>query len=115
MLERIYLLSEMTAGAILVDMNGRTVRLWDKLRGFHKNAARRLHFRSSFDRSMEFGFQDGAELLQIDWEGNIVWEFSKNEYIEDPGQLPDGWPEIIMTSSGKAILSAIMRPDRCLW
>ncbi|HHU30650.1 MAG: aryl-sulfate sulfotransferase [Bacillota bacterium] len=85
------LLSEMTAGAILVDMNGRTVRLWDKLRGFpNKMLPGGYIFGHRFDRSMEFGFQDGAELLQIDWEGNIVWEFSKNEYIEDPGQ-PPGW------------------------
>ncbi|HHX75334.1 MAG TPA: thioredoxin [Firmicutes bacterium] len=83
------LISEMTAGAILVDMNGRTVRLWDKLRGFpNKMLPGGYIFGHRYDRSREFGFQDGVELIQVDWEGNIVWEFSKNEYIEDPGQPP---------------------------
>jgi hypothetical protein len=28
------------------------------------------------------------DLLQVDWEGNIVWKFDKNEYTEDPGSKP---------------------------
>ena len=29
--------------------------------------------------------QDQKDLVQVDWDGNIIWEFKNNEYIEDPG------------------------------
>jgi hypothetical protein len=32
--------------------------------------------------------QDHLDLVQVDWEGNIVWRFNKYEYIEDPGEEP---------------------------
>ncbi len=34
--------------------------------------------------------QDGLDLVQIDWDGNVVWKFDRNEYIEDPG-IPGRW------------------------
>ena len=37
---------------------------------------------------MAFGVQDGIDLIQVDWEGNIVWKFNQYEFIEDPGQEP---------------------------
>ena len=30
------------------------------------------------------------DLVQIDWDGNVVWKFDRNEYIEDPG-IPGRW------------------------
>lgn len=32
--------------------------------------------------------QDKFDLVQIDWDGNIVWQFNQYEYIEDPGEEP---------------------------
>ncbi len=31
---------------------------------------------------------DQTDLVQVDWDGNIVWKFDKAEYIEDPGEEP---------------------------
>jgi hypothetical protein len=39
-------------------------------------------------RSSQYGMQDQVDLVQVDWEGNIVWKFDKYEYIEDPGEEP---------------------------
>ena len=32
--------------------------------------------------------QDQTDLVQVDWDGNIVWKFDKAEYVEDPGEEP---------------------------
>jgi hypothetical protein len=32
--------------------------------------------------------QDGVDLVQVDWDGNVVWRFNEYEYIEDPGEEP---------------------------
>ncbi len=39
-------------------------------------------------RNNRFGFQDQTELVQVDWEGNVVWKFDKLEHISDPGEEP---------------------------
>lgn len=41
-------------------------------------------------RDGRYGVQDGLDLVQIDWDGNVVWKFDRNEYIEDPG-IPGRW------------------------
>ena len=41
-------------------------------------------------RSGKYSVQDGLDLIQVDWDGNIVWKFDRNEYIEDPG-IPGRW------------------------
>ncbi|MDR3161078.1 MAG: aryl-sulfate sulfotransferase [Spirochaetaceae bacterium] len=43
---------------------------------------------SSGARNPLHGFQDQLDLLQVDWEGTIVWKFDNNEYIKDPGSKP---------------------------
>jgi hypothetical protein len=39
-------------------------------------------------RNPKYGFQDATDLVQIDWEGNIVWKFDRYERVKDPRQKP---------------------------
>ncbi|MBR5319567.1 MAG: aryl-sulfate sulfotransferase [Peptococcaceae bacterium] len=77
------------AGALLVDMNGTEVKLWDKLKGFpNKLLPGGQVFGSRSQRNDKYGYQDMTDLIQVDWDGNIVWEYNKHEFIEDPGEVP---------------------------
>ena len=76
-------------GAILVDMNGKEVKLWKGLHGFpHKMLPGGYVFGHLGERNNAFGMQDQTDLVQVDWEGKIVWKFNQYEYIEDPGEEP---------------------------
>ncbi len=78
-------------GALLIDMNGREVRLWKGLRGFpNKLLPGGFVLGSTAERDPRYGFQDEANLVQVDWDGNIVWQFDRYEWIEDPGH-PAQW------------------------
>ena len=37
-------------------------------------------------RHPDYGMQDGVNLIEIDYDGNIVWEFDHLEEIDDPGR-----------------------------
>lgn len=76
-------------GALLVDMNGREVQLWKGLHGFpNKIFPGGYVLGHTGERNGTFGLQDQIDLVQVDWEGNIVWKFDQYEYIEDPGETP---------------------------
>lgn len=76
-------------GAVLIDMNGRVVNFWKDLQGFpNKLLPGGEVVGSRGERNNEFGWQDQIDLIQVDWDGNVVWEFNKLEYIEDPGYEP---------------------------
>ena len=78
-------------GALLIDMNGREVRLWKGLHGFPNKIFPGGHVLGHRGlRNGKYGMQDYVDLIQLDWDGNVVWEFNKLEYIEDPGEKP-GW------------------------
>lgn len=78
-------------GALLIDMNGREVHLWKGLRGFpNKLFPGGYVLGSTSERDPKYGFQDETNLVQVDWDGNIVWKFDRYEYIEDPGH-PAQW------------------------
>ena len=36
-------------------------------------------------RDAKYSYMDQTDLVQLDWDGNIVWKFDQYEYIEDPG------------------------------
>ena len=76
-------------GALLIDMNGAEVQLWKGVHGFpNKLLPGGYLMGSSGDRNVAYGIQDYVDLIQVDWDGNIVWKFNQNEFIEDPGQDP---------------------------
>ena len=73
-------------GALLIDMNGKEVHLWKGLRGFpNKVFPGGFVLGHTFNRDPQYGFQDEGDLVQIDFEGNVVWKFDKHQFIEDPG------------------------------
>lgn len=76
-------------GALLIDMNGREVHLWKGLRGFpNKLLPGGYVFGSTGQRDPRYGFQDEIDLVQVDWEGRIVWRYDGYEYIQDPENEP---------------------------
>jgi hypothetical protein len=38
--------------------------------------------------NVAYGIQDYIDVVQVGWDGNIVWKFDHHEFIEDPGQEP---------------------------
>ncbi|MEL7567216.1 MAG: aryl-sulfate sulfotransferase [Dehalobacterium sp.] len=73
-------------GATLIDMNGGVVNFWEKLQGFpNKLLPGGYVMGSRGERNSEYGWQDQIDLVQVDWEGNVVWSFDHLEYVEDPG------------------------------
>jgi hypothetical protein len=84
-----YTLFPSAKGALLVDMRGNEVQLWAGLDGFpNKLLPGGYVFGSSGTRNPQYGYQDQLDLLQVDWEGNIVWKFDHTEHIQDPGGAP---------------------------
>jgi len=74
-------------GPVLVDMNGNVLRQWQGLHGFPAKLLPGGHVMGSLGmRSPQHGYQDQTDLVQIDWEGRVVWKFDRYEFIEDPGQ-----------------------------
>ncbi|MEG6616689.1 aryl-sulfate sulfotransferase [Peptococcaceae bacterium 1198_IL3148] len=73
-------------GALLINMNGKEVKLWKGLHGFpNKMLPGGFVMGHSGARDSRFGYQDNVDLVQVDWDGNIVWKFDQHEFIEDPG------------------------------
>ena len=76
-------------GAVLMDMNGGVVNFWDKLQGFPNKLLPGGYMMGSLgERPVPYGHQDQVNLVQVDWEGHIVWQFDHLEYIQDPGLAP---------------------------
>ncbi|MDO8568769.1 MAG: aryl-sulfate sulfotransferase [Dehalococcoidales bacterium] len=78
-----------SAGATLLDMNGNVVNQWRGLDGFpNKMLPGGYVMGSTGTRNPRHGFQDMLDLVQVDWDGNIVWRFNGYELIEDPEDKP---------------------------
>ncbi len=76
-------------GAMLIDMNGTEVKLWQDVHGFPNKILPGGYLMGSLgERNPKYGHQDQTDLVQVDWDGNVVWKFDKLEYIEDPGEEP---------------------------
>lgn len=76
-------------GATLIDMNGNVVNQWKDLMGFPNRILPGGYvFGSTGVRNPKHGFQDQLDLVQVDWDGNIVWKFNKYERVKDPRQKP---------------------------
>lgn len=73
-------------GALVIDMNGKEVKLWKNLHGFpNKLLPGGQVLGHTGERNLTFSWQDQLDLVQVDWNGKIVWKFNQYEYIEDPG------------------------------
>jgi len=78
--------ANVTGEITLIDMNGNVVKAWKGVSGF---PARILPggFAMGYigTRPMH---QDDTALVQVDWNGNIVWKFEKADEIKDPDKAP---------------------------
>lgn len=76
-------------GCLVVDMNGGEVKLWRGLHGFpNKLLPGGQVLGHTGERNTRYGMQDYRDLIQVDWNGRIVWRFNQYEFIEDPGEEP---------------------------
>jgi hypothetical protein len=76
-------------GAVLIDMNGNAVNQWKGLDGFPNRILPGGYIMGNIGmRNPKYSFQDMIDLVQVDWDGNIVWKFNKYELIKDPRQKP---------------------------
>lgn len=80
-----YTLMQITGiGAVLIDMNGNVVRTWDQFQGFPNKLLPNGGVMGSLGmRANEYGYQDMADVTQLDWEGNVVWSFNQKELCKD--------------------------------
>lgn len=77
------------AGAVLIDMNGNVVNQWRGLDGMpNKMLPGGSVMGSTGTRNPKYGYQDMLDLVEVDWEGRIVWKFDKYERVKDPRQKP---------------------------
>ena len=100
-------------GALLIDMNGNEVNLWAGLGGFpNKILPGGYVMGTTGERGGKYAYQDQLDLVQVDYDGNIVWKFGHTELIADPGKEPTKirfiWPDSIMISSEKDLPSDII-------
>ncbi|GHV64917.1 thioredoxin [Spirochaetia bacterium] len=76
-------------GAILIDMNGREVHVWEGIKGDpNKLLPGGFVMGHTGERDPQAHPFDNLDLVQADWNGNIVWKFDHNEFISDPGRAP---------------------------
>lgn len=67
-------------GAMLIDMEGNEVHTWKKLIGFPcKMLPGGYVMGSTWERNKNCGFQDMGDLVEMDWNGNILWKFDNLE------------------------------------
>ncbi len=77
------------AGAVLIDMNGNVVNQWRGLDGMpNKMLPGGSVMGSTGVRNPKYGYQDALDVVEVDWEGRIVWKFEKYERVKDPRQKP---------------------------
>ena len=74
-------------GAMLIDMNGTEVKLWKGLHGLpNKLLPGGFVMGHTGERNNAHGLQDYVDVVQVDWDGNVVWRFNRYAFIEDPGE-----------------------------
>lgn len=76
-------------GAMLIDMTGTEHKLWRGIQGFpnpNKILPGGYVMGNLGERNINYGYQDNTELVIVDWDGNVKWQFNKHEFVEDPGE-----------------------------
>jgi hypothetical protein len=77
------------AGAVLIDMNGNVVNQWKGLDGMpNKMLPGGSVMGSTGVRDPKYGYQDALDVVEVDWEGRIVWKFDRYERVKDPRRQP---------------------------
>ena len=72
------------AGALLIDMNGRAVRLWPQLTGIPVRAFPGGYVMGSYGKEPgAFGRQSSTDTVELNWNGDEVWHFNRNEVTDN--------------------------------
>jgi hypothetical protein len=76
-------------GAVVIDMNGRTVKHWDGFVGGAGGPVRVLPGGFALGPGpMRRPHQESNDIHQVDWNGDVVWSFERTEQVETPdGEL----------------------------
>ena len=84
-----YTIFHSAKGAQLIDMNGREVKTWTGTLGFPDRILPGGYLVTSSNKYRDkLEFLERADLLQVDWNGNVVWRFDKNTKIQtDDGEV----------------------------
>ncbi len=70
-------------------MNGNVVNQWKNLDGMpNKMLPGGSVMGSTGCRNPKYGYQDALDLVEVDWEGRILWKFDRYERVKDPRQKP---------------------------
>jgi hypothetical protein len=71
-------------GVVLIDMNGNVAHLWKGMEGMPaKPLPGGFVIGSTACRNPKYGYLDMEDLIQVDWEGNVVWKFAKYDRVKD--------------------------------
>ena len=100
-----------TPAVLVIDMNGNVVKRWE---GYNNSAGGPARvFPGGIVVAASGGrppHQESLELIQRDFEGKVVWQFSKNEQIETARAQRSGRRASTTTGSERVIPPATSRP-----
>ena len=69
-------------GALLLDMNGNEVKMWKGLHGMpHKILPGGYVMGHSGLRNPKYGFLEHVDVVQVDWDGKVVWKFDEWDLV----------------------------------
>ncbi len=75
--------------SVLIDMNGNIVNRWHTLFGMPSKILPGGYIMGNTAlRDGRYGFQDMIDLVQVDWNGTVVWKFDHYELIKDGNKKP---------------------------
>ena len=76
-------------GAVIINMNGKVEHIWRNFLGFpNKLLPGGIIMGNLNSRDGAFSYQDQTDVVEADWDGNILWKYDGHEYIEDEGNEP---------------------------
>ncbi len=80
-----YMFANKSSAAILIDMNGNVVNQWKGIDGMpNRILPGGFIMGNTGSRESKYSFQDQLDLVQVDWDGNIVWKFDRWDLIKEP-------------------------------
>lgn len=74
----------LNGGCYLVDMNGNVIRHWEEVETLGKILPGG-HLLGNIDYHEE-GMERGRRLVQMNWEGDVIWEFNRTEKVNYEGE-----------------------------
>ncbi len=77
---------EREGGTVLMDMNGNVLKHWTEVTSAPVRVLPGGYLVGG--SSARRGRQEALELIQVDWDGEIVWKFDRTELVEEEGEEP---------------------------